>query len=269
MTNIKPVIKWVGGKRSILHELRGRMPRIVTKYFEPFIGGGALCFSLQHSQSYISDTNTHLITMYTAIRDDVQRVINFLKLHKELHNKEYYYNIRSQFNTETEKFALAAMFIYINKTCFNGLYRVNRSGGFNVPIGNYKSPAILDEDALNTLSKYLQTVEIHNHGFSECPIEKNAFYYFDPPYHETYSNYSAAGFNDEAHITLAEMCHKIHNNGSLFMLSNSNTAFINELYSAFSIGLVSALRSVSRKGNQRGRVDEVLITNYTVKSIGF
>lgn len=258
----KPFVKWVGGKRSIVNELQERMPDQFDHYFEAFIGGGALYFATQPKNAYLSDANFQLVLTYRAIRDDLSRVLRNLKIHESKHEKEYFLKCRARLNTEVDYIKIAALFIYLNKTCFNGLYRVNKSGGFNVPMGSYTNPKILDRDNLLNVSQVLQGTEILQHSFEHTPIMSDSFYYLDPPYHETYSSYSSDGFGDEEHKKLAGFCHQINEAGSKFMLSNSNTDFIKTLYDGYNIETVSALRSVSCKANQRGRENECLIRNY-------
>jgi DNA adenine methylase len=258
----RPFIKWVGGKRSILPELLKRVPQEYDTYHEAFLGGGALYFSLQPKDACLSDINLHLIVTFKAVRDDVEGLIAQLKVHARLHNKEYYLKARKKLFKEINPTKLAALFIYLNKTCFNGLYRVNASGGFNVPMGDYKDPPILDEENLRNASKVLKGANIQQHGFSHVEIYKNDFYYLDPPYHETYEGYSSAGFGDKEHTELAAFCKKIDQKGGFFMLSNSDTPFVRELYKGYTIETVSASRSVSCKKHQRGKENELIIRNY-------
>ncbi len=258
----KPFVKWVGGKRSIISDLESRMPASMTRYYEPFVGGGALYFNMQPDNAYLSDVNFNLIITYRAIRDDVNGVISNLKIHGSKHCESYYLKARNSFRNETDNIKISALFIYLNKTCFNGLYRVNKSGCFNVPMGDYKNPLILDETNLINVSKVLADAEIVQHEFDQTPIEKSAFYYLDPPYHQAYSNYASGGFVDKEHEKLASYCHKIHTGGAYFMLSNSNTDLVRSLYGDYCIETVAGLRCVSCKAHQRGRKDEYIIRNY-------
>lgn len=259
----RPFVKWVGGKRSILSALLERMPDEYGAYHEPFIGGGALYFAVQPEEAYLSDINLHLVITYQAVRNDVDRLIRLLKGHERNHNKEYYTRKRAQLATEKDPTKLAALFIYINKTCFNGLYRVNKSGGFNVPMGDYKEPPIVDADNLYACSKILKGADISQHSFKHTKIYKDDFYYLDPPYHETYSAYGSDGFGDDEHIALADFCKKIDQKGAYFMLSNSDTPFVRDLYKGYTIETVSASRFVSCKAHQRGKENELLIRNYS------
>lgn len=258
----RPFVKWVGGKRSILPDLLKRMPESYDAYHEPFMGGGALYFAVQPKEAYLSDINFHLVITYQAVKNDVEYLITLLKRHEKNHSKEYYLKQRDRLATEKDPIKLASVFIYINKTCFNGLYRVNRSGGYNVPMGDYKNPAILDADNLRACSKLLQGTSISQHSFKQAEIYKDDFYYLDPPYHETYSGYSGDGFGDDEHTALAEFCHKIDKKGGFFMLSNSDTPFVRKLYKGYTIETVSASRFVSCKAHQRGKENELIIRNY-------
>lgn len=258
----RPFIKWVGGKRSILNELLARVPQNYISYHESFLGGGALFFALNPEKAYLSDINFYLITTYRAIRDDVEGVIINLKLHKRNHNLEYFQNARIRLSKEQDSIKVAALFIYLNKTCYNGLYRVNKSGLFNVPMGKYKDPAIVDEDNLRACSKFLQHAEIKQHDFTHNKPEKGQFYYFDPPYHETFSGYDSSGFGDKEHEKLANFCCEIDARGGYFMLSNSDTPFVGNLYKGYNIEVVSASRFISCKANDRNKTNELLIRNY-------
>lgn len=259
----RPFVKWVGGKRSILPELLKRMPDEYDAYHEPFLGGGALYFATQPKEAYLSDINFHLIVTYQAVRDDVERLIRLLKIHERKHSKDYYTQQRKRLATEKDPTKLASVLIYINKTCFNGLYRVNKSGGFNVPIGDYKNPQIADADNLRNCSVVLKVADIEQHSFKQTKVYKGDFYYLDPPYHETYSSYNGDGFGDDEHTALAEFCHKVHKRGGFFMLSNSDTPFVRKLYKDYTIETVSASRFVSCKAHQRGKENELIIRNYT------
>lgn len=258
----KPFIKWVGGKRSILPELLKRIPESYKAYHEPFLGGGALYFALQPDIAFLADINFPLVITYNAVKNDLDTLARKLKLHEKNHNKEYFLRMREKIATEKDSTVLASIFIYLNKTCYNGLYRVNKSGKFNVPMGNYTNPTILDWENLQNCSKILQTATIEQHTFNQDKIVKDDFYYLDPPYHETYESYSSGGFGDDKHIELAEYCKKIDQKGGFFMLSNSDTPFVRKLYKGYNIEQVSASRFVSCKANQRGKENELIIRNY-------
>jgi DNA adenine methylase len=258
----RPFLKWVGGKRSILPDLLARMPERYQTYREPFIGGGALFFAVQPGRAYLSDINFNLVLSYQSVRDDVDGLIALLKEHQEKHCKENYLKARERLCTEKHATKIAALFIYLNKTCFNGLYRVNRAGQFNVPMGSYTDPSLFEDDVIRNDSKLLQGVTITQHGFSQCPIAREDFFYLDPPYHKVYAQYDSSGFGETEHKRLAEWCGEIHHAGAFFMLSNSDTPFVRSLYRDFHIESVSASRSVSCKSHQRGKEDELVIRNY-------
>jgi len=258
----KPFVKWVGGKRSILNELTERMPDTFTTYNEMFLGGGALFFSSEVGRAKLSDINPYLINTYIAVRDDLKILIRKLKVHKRFNSKDYFLRARVRLHKEKDPTTNAALFIYLNKTCFNGLFRVNQKGGFNVPFAKYENPNILDEENLLECNTKLKGVKICQQGFEDTKIYKSNFYYIDPPYHKTFSQYDKNGFGEESHRKLAKMCEKIDMRNGKFMQSNSATPFIRELYSNFKIEVVKASRNVSCKGEGRGRTDELLIRNY-------
>jgi|WetSurMetagenome_2_1015567.scaffolds.fasta_scaffold00220_18 DNA adenine methylase len=258
----KPFLKWVGGKRSILPKLLERTPKKYNVYKEPFLGGGALFFATQPSRAYLSDINFLLILTYQAVQEDLDRLILNLKYHARLHNKDYYLRARKRLPRENDKLKIAALFIYLNKTCYNGLYRVNKNGEFNVPIGDYIDPSLFNEEILRKDSEILRNVTLKQHEFSQTAIEKDDFFYLDPPYHKTYDGYNGNGFGDDDHKELCEFCKKIDKSGAMFMLSNSDTKLIRSIYSGFSIEEVQSLRSISCQGNQRGKENEIIIRNY-------
>jgi DNA adenine methylase len=262
----RPFLKWVGGKRSILGELSARLPQTYDTYREPFLGGGALFFGIRPPKAYLSDLNFHLVLTYLAVRDDVERLISQLKMHEHKHEKAYYLKARPKIARESDPTKIGALLIYLNKTCYNGLYRVNQSGEFNVPMGSYDEPTILDEENLRSCAKALQGTEIKQHPFWQTPIQKGDFYYLDPPYHKTFSSFDSSGFNDTDHEKLAAFCMELDKAGCYFMVSNSDTPFIRKLYNSFGVEQVKAGRFVSCKGNQRGKETELIIRNYTSAS---
>jgi len=258
----KPFVKWVGGKRSILPILLEKAPEEYERYYEPFLGGAALFFSLQPENAVISDINLNLIRTYQAIQSSVDDVIELLKSYKINHCKENYLTVRDSFADVVSNAELAAKFIYLNKTCYNGLYRVNKSGKFNVPMGSYENPNIVTEENLRAASRVLTDVVIQQGNVEDMGIEANSFYYLDPPYHKTFSSYDKSGFGDEEHKMLAKRCNAINEIGSKFMLSNSDTPYIRDLYKEYNCEIVMAGRMVSCKSSQRGKVGELLIRNY-------
>jgi DNA adenine methylase len=258
----KPFIKWVGGKRSILPQLLARMPKEYGEYLEPFVGGGALFFAVRPKRAFLSDVNLHLVVAYAAVRDNVEEVIRLLKKHEDKHSKAYYLEARKRLAKEPNPAVIASLLIYLNKTGYNGLYRVNGAGEYNVPIGDYVSPNIVDEETLRADSRVLTKASIEQGDFSQVRPRKNAFYYLDPPYHETYDGYSGTGFDDDKHRELAQFCHKIDERGGRFMLSNSDTSLVRALWGKYHVEEIQSTRSVSCKSYSRGKANELVIRNY-------
>lgn len=268
----KPFLKWAGGKSQLLTEIQKRLPGQYEQYFEPFVGGGAVFFFLQPHKSILVDINSELINTYITIRDNLDELIIDLK--RYIYDKDYYYSIRSiDRNSEYENWSnvqKASRFIYLNKTCYNALYRVNSKQQFNTPFGRYKNPTILDEENLRACSKILQNnVELISGEFSmiESRITPKDFIYFDPPYvpltqTANFTSYSQKGFNETMQKKLCCLCHRLNNKGVKFMLSNSSAPLVLELYKSFNLQFVQASRSINSKGNKRGKVAEVLVTNY-------
>lgn len=266
-----PIVKWVGGKRQLMFELLKNMPKTYNRYFEPFIGGGALFFELQPENAYISDMNEELINLYSVVRDNVYELIADLNKHEV--SKEFFLKIRNLDRTDEYKnlsnLQRASRFIYLNRTCFNGLYRVNSQGQFNVPFGNYKKPRIVNENNLLNCSELLKNTEIKCADFSEIltKAKKDDFVYFDPPYvplNETssFTSYTKDGFDMDMQFKLREVCDELDLMGVKFMLSNSDTKFVNELYSNYEIKKVFASRAVNANADGRGKITEVLVMNY-------
>ena len=266
-----PIVKWVGGKRQLMFELLKNMPKSYNRYFEPFIGGGALFFELRPENAYISDMNEELINLYSVVRDNVYELISDLNKHEV--SKEYFLDIRNIDRTDEYKnlpdVQRASRFIYLNRTCFNGLYRVNSQGQFNVPFGDYKNPRIVDENNLLNCSELLKNTEIKCADFSEIltKVKKGDFVYFDPPYvplNETssFTSYTKDGFDMDMQFKLREVCDELDSMGVMFMLSNSDTKFVNELYSNYEIKKVFASRAVNANAEGRGKITEVLVRNY-------
>ncbi len=273
----KPFIKWVGGKRQLLKqflELKLYPPEkfnIETgKYFEPFVGGGAVFFDLLPEQATLSDLNKELIITYNVIKNDVEKLIKSLKKHKT--NKEYFLKVRAQNPNKLGDVEVASRFIFLNRTCFNGLYRVNSKGEFNVPFGKYTNPLICDEENLRKASKSLQEVKIKHQDYKEVlkTAKRGDFVYFDPPYYpinktSSFTSYTAKSFLEKEQIELRDTFLELNKRGCFVMLSNSDTPFINKIYSGFKgvrITKIEASRLVNSKSSGRGKITEVLITNY-------
>lgn len=291
---LKPFVKWVGGKSQLVGEIEKYIltdgKNKFTKYAEPMVGGGAFLFHVLgkyvFQQVYISDSNTELVNAYQAVKDNVDELIErlaemqavFLPMN-ENGRKYFYYNVRDKFNktalcpqTSAEK---AAQFIFLNKTCFNGLYRVNKNGQFNVPMGAYKNPTVCDEDNLRNISAALQNVTIvcGDYTKAETFIDENTFVYIDPPYRPIsqtsgFTSYNVDAFNDDEQIRLAEFFKRIAKTGAKTVLSNSDPKnvnpddnFFDDLYGEFAIERVEASRSINSKGEKRGKISELLIHN--------
>ena len=290
---LKPFVKWVGGKGQLLEQLEQYIPqddKNITKYAEPFVGGGALLFNVLSKYNfeniYISDINKELMNAYEVVKNDVDELISRLTEMQlafipmdENGRKYFYYTARDKFNalkitTETaiEK---AALFIFLNKTCFNGLYRVNKKGQFNVPMGAYKNPTICDENNLRNVSEALQNVTIvcGDYTLSKDFIDKDTFVYLDPPYRPIsdtagFTAYNTDCFDDNEQIRLAKFIDEINSKGAKLVLSNSDPKNVNpednffeELYKKYTINSVEATRAINSKGDSRGKIKELLICN--------
>lgn len=270
---VLPVVKWVGGKRQLLNEIEKCIPKY-TKYYEPFVGGGAVLFHLQPQKAVINDINSELINLYQVIKDNVEELINDLVKHKN--KSDYYYDIR-EWDRDKEKYnslssiEKASRIIYLNKTCYNGLFRVNRSGEFNSPFGNYKNPNIVNDSVLRAVNIYFNKANITFKcgDFEEAikGIRKGSFVYFDPPYDPVsnsanFTGYDKGGFDRDEQMRLKNLCDRLDKRGIKFLLSNSATDFILELYQDYKIEIVKAKRVINSQGDKRGEVDEVLVRNY-------
>jgi len=271
----KPFVKWAGGKRRVIPHLIARMPETFGAFHEPFIGGGALLFFLAPTRdtevpwAHISDQNARLIRTYRAIRDDVDGVIAVLETHAKQHDRNYYYATRSwDIDAATKDAEVAAWVVYLNRTCFNGLYRVNRKGGFNVPMGNYKAPKILNEDNLRACSWALRNVGIEREDFSAVLDRANEgdVVYFDPPYAPvsptaSFTSYTKDGFGTDDQTRLRDLALELKNKGVSVMLSNHDVPLIRELYQDdFTIETVLVARAINSRANGRGAVPEVIVS---------
>lgn len=271
---VSPVLKWVGGKRQLLPSIKPMLPKRITSYCEPFVGGGAVLFNLQPKKAIVNDINSDLILVYTVIRDNVEALIELLATYPNEEN--FYYELRNIDRDQAKYDKLseierAARVIFLNKTCYNGLYRVNNAGEFNSPFGKYKNPNIVNAPVLRAVSAYFNSSEI---TFSTTDFElvldqvrKGTFVYLDPPYDpvsdtSSFTGYSKGGFSREQQIRLRECCDRLNARGVKFMLSNSATEFIKEQYSNYHITIVQAKRAINSVASKRGDVDEVIITNY-------
>jgi DNA adenine methylase len=274
-----PFLKWVGGKRKLVPTIRGLMPPKYKRYLEPFIGGGALFFDVApdaqiHGPAYLGDVNEELLSTYYGVQHHVTAVVKLLERHKvrhAQHGKDYYLDVRAQDTKDWNEDTIAARMIYLNKTCFNGLYRVSKKGKFNVPMGRYEDPAILDARGLQACSDILNRsmAEFHHCDFQKVHgiAEKGDFVYFDPPYVETsktanFKGYAAGGFDEEQQTKLAELFQELTDDGVYCILSNSDTPLVRKLYADHPIREVSRTGSVSSKPSKRQRVGELLIRGW-------
>ena len=273
MYKITPFVKWAGGKSQILNEIIARLPETYDNYYEPFIGGGAVLFAIQPRNAKINDINTQLINTFNQLKNSPDKVISAVKdLDGVVCDKEYYYINRDRYNEKIKRGILdeetAGLFIWLNKHCFNGLYRVNNKGLFNVPYNNKTDGSSMVEDNLKDIGRYLGDVEIFNTDFGEfCKsVKENDFVYFDSPYipeSETadFTSYTKGGFGFKEHKRLAELYKELDKRGAKLMLSNNDTDLVYELYDGFKIDSFDVKRMINRDAeNRTGR--EVIVTNY-------
>lgn len=273
----KPFLKWAGGKQQMVKQYETLFPEKFNRYFEPFLGGGAIFFHLWSiaklkQEIVLSDSNAELINAYVVVRDELNKLINLLKAHKKLHGQDYYYEIRSldrKEEVQLNSVEKAARTIYLNRTCFNGLYRVNSKGQFNVPMGKYNNPSIVRRKTLERASQALQGTVLKTRDFREVLkwAERGDFIYFDPPYvpvskTSNFTSYTSADFSDEDQKELAQTFTKLSEMGCYCMLSNSYTPFILDLYSDYRIETVEAVRAINSDSNGRGAISEVVVLNY-------
>ena len=289
--NCKPFLKWVGGKTQLLNVIREKYPQEIEEYCEPFVGGGAVLFDVLNNYNpkkvLMNDLNQELINTYIQVRDNVNNIINsLLEIQVSYWNmnneeqKSFYYKKRNEFNEYIEKkkysVEMAVLFLFLNRTCFNGLYRVNKDGKFNVPIGSYKKPIICDVENLRKVSELLKKVTITCGDYKDCInfINNKTFVYIDPPYRplnrtSSFTSYSNIEFCDEQQIELSEFVKKISNLGAKVLVSNSDPKntnpddnFFDDLYKSFIINRVSASRMINSDAKKRNKINELLISNY-------
>jgi DNA adenine methylase len=269
----QPFLKWAGGKRQLLPQIRQYVPDKIKTYYEPFIGAGAVLFDIQPKNAVINDVNVELVNVYNTIKYNVDELIEDLKKHEN--TSEYFYAIRDldrqneyEHLTSIER---ASRVIFLNKTCFNGLFRVNSQGQFNVPFGKYKNPKIVNESVIRAVHQYLVSndVTILNTDFEKVleTAKRGDFIYLDPPYDpvsntSSFTGYSLDGFNKDDQRRLKYTFVELDKRGCKVLLSNSATDFIKDLYDGFIIEIVSASRNINAKASGRGKIDEVLVRNY-------
>jgi DNA adenine methylase len=265
----RPFLKWAGGKGQLLTQYQRLFPRSYRRYFEPFVGGAALFFHLRPSGAALSDRNGELIDCYRAVRDEVEPLIEVLKQHR--YEEGHYYAMRDRDPRELPLHERAARTIFLNRTGFNGLYRVNRAGNFNVPLGRYTNPLICDEKNLRACSAVLKDVHVEARDFSEVQqhARRGDFVYFDPPYvpisdTADFTSYVPGGFSWEHQVRLAEVFTDLAARGVKVMLSNSDVGRLRELYGDFDIVEVQASRNINSVGSRRGaKVQEIVVRSFT------
>ena len=272
----KPFVKWAGGKRQIIDMLIKYAPREFNTYYEPFVGGGALFFELSPKKGVINDSNEELINIYKCLcnEDKFKKMCSVLNHYEKEHNEEFYYKIRNKDRNKNAynklaDYTKAARTIYLNKACFNGLYRVNSKNEFNVPFGKKNKVNTYDGSNLITVSNYLtlNNIKICNEDFEKSvkTAKKGDFVYFDPPYDSdtsTFNSNTEEGFGKEEQKRLAKVFKELDKKGVYVMLSNHNTVLVNELYKDYNIHVIEAKRNINSNGKKRGKVEEVIITNY-------
>lgn len=272
---VSPFVKWVGGKRQIMPSIIELLPKNIGayKYIEPFIGGGAVLLHLQPKKAIINDFNSELINVYQCVKNELDELIIDLKKHRN--EPDYFYALRGldrdiNFKKLTNV-QRASRIIYLNKTCFNGLYRVNNAGEFNAPFGRYKNPNIVNESTLKAVSRFLNTnqIVINNGDYSTILKRANekSFVYLDPPYHpisesSNFTGYIQGGWSMDDQIELRKACDDLDKRGVKFLLSNSSAQFIKDQYKRYHISTVKANRAINSNGTNRGEIDELLIRNY-------
>ncbi len=277
METLHPIVKWAGGKTQLLDKLTAKCPKKFNKYYEPFIGGGALLFAIQPAHPVINDTNKELIAVYKCLRNQkwYEKMIAKIDEYQDNHSEENYYKVRNLDRTQAYKtmkiYDKAARTIYLNKTCFNGLYRVNSKGYFNVPFNGNLQPNCYDEYNISKTHKYIKkrkpVILMEDFEKAVSTAKKGDFVYFDPPYDtlenkDSFTTYTKDNFGKAEQARLAKVFKELSDKGVYVMASNHNTTYVNELYQGFNIEVVEARRSINSKADGRGNVEEVIITNY-------
>lgn len=271
---LSPLLKWVGGKRQLLSDIIPMIDNKCSTYVEPFIGGGAVLFRMQPKKAIINDYNHELINVYKVVRDNLDELLELLYIHQANNSAEYYYEVRawdrSEYLNKMSNIEKAARIIYLNKTCYNGLYRVNSAGQFNSPYGRYKNPNIVNEAVLKAVSNYFKNndIDIRNGDYKDTLInlDKSSFVYLDPPYmpissSSSFTGYTEGGFGYNRQVELKQECDKLTQQGIRFVQSNSDCDEIRELYKEYKIKTVKAKRSINSVAKRRGEINEVLIYN--------
>lgn len=267
----RPFLKWAGGKTRLLPELLKRVPRHFNNYFEPFTGGGALFFELSPRRAFLSDINEELINAYRVIRENLQELLTDLERH--VYSAEYFYQIRNADRlpeySSWDPIKRASRLIYLNKSCFNGLYRVNAAGQFNTPFGDYLNPRIFDRENLAACSSLLKDATLACGSFRvfEQHMKRGDFVYFDPPYvplskTANFTSYTKEGFSEDLQVSLRDLCYRLTKKGVMFMLSNSHSDFVLDAYKTFKVETVEAPRAINSNASKRQKVKEVIVSNF-------
>ncbi len=267
-----PFVKWAGGKRPLIPYIMASLPPSFGAYYEPFLGGGAVFLALADriGEAVLSDANAELIRAYQVIQADPEALIALLERHKEAHGEaDYYYKVRDRYNAgrddPEDRPASVARFIYLNKTCYNGLYRVNSRGGFNVPKGRYANPAIYSRENLLAVSEALKNATLHTRDFEAIDPKPGDFIYCDPPYDNTFDSYAAGGFGEAGQKRLKACMDRWREKGCHVLLSNSDTPLIRRLYKEYRIEEVAAPRPINSKADGRGMTAELLVMGYDTR----
>ncbi len=272
----RPFLKWVGGKGQILNQLEVFFPKKFNNYFEPFVGGGAVFFHLKPERAYLNDVNSTLMHTYKLIKNEPEKLIKGLdsleKKYKTLEDskrKDFFLDVRSKYNDSLDNFERSVYLIFLNKTCFNGMYRENSKGGFNVPFGSYKNPKILDRENLNSVSQSIKKATLLNKDFVEAVknAKRGDFIYLDPPYYpinktSQFTTYSKNNFLEKEQVRLKDLFVELDKRGCFVLLSNSNTEFIRRLYNGYKQEEILAGRSINSVGSKRGKILELAVRNY-------
>ncbi|MCH9662046.1 MAG: Dam family site-specific DNA-(adenine-N6)-methyltransferase [Gammaproteobacteria bacterium] len=260
----RPFLKWAGGKRRVVAHIEQNLPTSFLNYYEPFAGGGAAFFALRArigkgGKAYLSDINKDLIDTWKAIKRAPTQIIGLLEQHKIHHSQEYYLKLRKEGHDDSDAFKRAARFIYLNRTCYNGLYRVNRAGRFNVPMGRYVNPPICDADNLHEVARVLKDVSLRTHSFAAIKPSAGDLVYCDPPYNETFTNYTPFGFDDDAQRALRQACDNWRAQGVNVIVSSSDTKLIRKEYKNYKKVKINASQLINCRADQRGKRAELLL----------